>query len=280
LSAEADPGRRAIEIDGLTLSLVDGGEGPPVVYLHGALATLEEGLIGLYPVLGRRFRMIVFDRPGHGLSTSDWTTGSAWRQARLIHAAVAGIGVERPVIVGHSFGGAVATAYALQFAQDTAGVVALAPIALPEPRLEHALFGWRAWPGLGEAMSLGARRMDEALLPALWGGMFAPQVMTPAFSAGFPFARAASPADLRANGQEAAAMTTDLLRSLSAYWTCRVPVRVLHGERDVVVNPMHGRILAMQAPLGRFRSLPGLGHMAHHFAPDAVLAAIEEVLAA
>ena len=269
--------RSRIDVEGLGLAWAEVGEGPPVVHLHGALMTAEEGLIGLGPTLAPRRRLIAFDRPGHGGSDRDLTTGSPWRQAALIGRALDLTGVQRPVVVGHSFGGAVAVAMALQRPERLAGVVALAPIVMPEPRLEHLLFGWRAAPGAGEAASAMTEPLDRLLLPALWSGMFAPQTMTPAFSAGFPFQLSARRAAMTSNGQEALATPPDLMRSLALMATCRVPIRVLVGERDAVVNPAHGRLLAMSVPGATLRSLPGLGHMAHHFAPEAVAEAVEEL---
>lgn len=271
--------RLNVQARGLTVAYAETGAGPPVVYLHGALMTADEGLIGLGPVLSERFRLIAFDRPGHGGSDRDLTTGSAWRQAQVLAEALRALSVQRPVVIGHSFGGAVAMALALRFPDALAGVVALSPIAVAEPRLEHLLFGWRAAPGIGEGLSILTEPLDAVLLPALWGGLFAPQTMPAGFAAAFPFDLAARPAELTANGQEAAVMAADLMRSLASYWTCRVPVRVLLGERDAAVNPMHGRVLTAACPRASLRMLPGLGHMAHHFAPDAVREAVQAVLA-
>lgn len=265
-------------VDGISLSSVSVGGGSPVVYLHGALTTLDEGLIGLGSTLAPHYRVTAFDRPGHGESGSGAGTGSAWRQAELIHAAVGAMGIVRPVVIGHSFGGAVATAYALQFPDDVAGVVALAPIAFPEPRLEQLMFGLRAIPGSGLWLNEMSTLWDGVAMPMLWNGMFLPQQMTPAFKAGFPFEMSVRRSQLRADGEEALMMTTDLARSASAYSGARVSLRVLQGDRDAVVNPIrHGRPLSFLWPDSAFVSLPGLGHMAHHFAPEAVLAAVAAI---
>lgn len=270
--------RLVIQVDGLDLAYCRAGRGPPVVYIHGALTTLEEGWIGLGPAADSRFDMISFDRPGHGLSGGDGTTGSAWRQAELIHSALRRLGIVRPVIVGHSFGGAVAMALALQFPEAIAGVVALAPLAFPEPRLETIMFGPRAAPPWGPWLSLMAAPLDAVLLPILWRGMFQPQAMPEAFLRAFPFALAGGRSQVCADGQDALVINWDLARSAALYATCQLPVRVLQGDRDLVVNPLlHGRPLAALLPRGGFTSLPGLGHMAHHFAVDAVMDAIDEV---
>jgi len=263
--------RQRVQADGLSLAFAQMGSGPDVVYLHGAMTTLEEGLIGLGEVLAPGFRFTAFDRAGHGDSERDAGTGSVWRQAELIHAACAQLGLERPVIIGHSFGGAVAMAVALAFPESVSGLVLVGPIAFPEPRLEILTFGPRAAPVTGHWTSLMAAPMDALLLPALWSGMFLPQQMTPAFRDGFPFGLASGREQLQADGQEALAMMASLGRSATRYASCQTPVHVLQGDRDAVVNPLlHGRPLAAMLPRGRFISLPGLGHMAHHFAPGVV----------
>ncbi|NJC40611.1 pimeloyl-ACP methyl ester carboxylesterase [Brevundimonas alba] len=272
------PERRILEVEGLPIACAQVGEGRPVVYLHGALTTLEEGLTGLAATLAPRFRMTAFDRPGHGHSGRDAGTGSAWRQAELIHAALTMLGLERPVIVAHSFGGAVAMALALRFPGSISGAVLIAPIAFPEPRPEMMMFGPRALPFAGDGLSLLAAPADAVMLPALWNAMFLPQRMTAAFRDGFPFELASGRTQLQADGQEALEMIRSLARSAPLYAACQTPVQVLQGDRDLVVNPLlHGRPLAAVLPRGRFVNLPGLGHMAHHFAPERVAGAIDEV---
>lgn len=270
--------RQSVQLDRLSLAYARIGAGRPVVYIHGALTTLEEGLVGLAETLAPNFEITAFDRPGHGESGRDAGSGSTWRQAELIHAAMGRLGLERPVVVGHSFGGAVAMALALQYPDSVSGAVLLAPIAFPEPRLEIALFGSRALPVTGDWLSLLAAPTDALLLPALWDGMFLPQRMTPAFRDGFPFDLASGRSQLQADGQDALAMVRSLGRSAALYASCQTRVRVIQGDQDLVVNPLvHGRPLAALLPRGAFTSLPGLGHMAHHFAPEAVSAAIDDL---
>lgn len=268
--------RRTLDAQGVSIAYAQTGTGPPVVYIHGALTTLEEGFAGLGPTLAPRFEVTAFDRPGHGESGKDATTGSVWRQAELITTAMTELGISRPVVVGHSFGGAVAMAMAIQSPEKVAGVVALAPIAFPEPRLEVALLGPRAWPVSGAWLSGVSAIADAVLLPVMWRSMFLPQSMTPDFEGQVPFALAGGYSQVRADGHDALMMMGSLMGAAAAYDGCQTPVHVLQGDRDLVVNPaMHGRPLAAFLPNGEFTWLPGLGHMAHHFAPEVVAKAIE-----
>lgn len=263
--------------DGPTLAWSQVGAGRDIVLLHGALVTLDDMALGLFASLGEHFRVTAFDRPGHGQSGRFGPTGTPWRQAEAIAGAVGRLGLERPIIVGHSFGGAVALAYALQFPAKTRGVIALAPIAYPELRLEHLLFMPRGLPGAGAVLNaILSASVDPALLPLLWRAMFLPQAMPPAYAERFPFADAAGAPRLQAEGEDAGWLNAGLIRSAANYPTCQTPIRIFGGDRDLVVNTaLHGRLLAAQLPNGRFKSLEGLGHMVHHFAQAEILAAAQ-----
>jgi pimeloyl-ACP methyl ester carboxylesterase len=255
------------------------GQGPDVVLVHGALVTRGDMVLALAERLRGRFRVTAFDRPGHGESGRLGPTGSPWRQAQALQAAAGSLGLRRPMLIGHSHGGAVALAWALQNPDDVAAVLALAPIVFPEARLEHAIFAPRGAPGVGPLINFGLRTaVDEALVPVLRRAMFSPQALPPEVSRTFPLDTPRSLALLEAEGEDAILLNVGLARSAMNYWRCRTPVRILAGDRDVVVNnAQHGQVLARLLPNGAFETLPGLGHMLHHFAQDRIGRSLEEL---
>lgn len=264
--------------DGRSLSYVEAGQGGDVVLIHGTLVTMDDMRLGPMPALAQRFHVVAFDRPGHGASEAiRFADASLWNHVEAIRAAVTALGLQRPVICGHSSGGAVALAYGLAYPDEIAGVVALAPICFPEPRLETVLFGLRSVPWFGDALSRANHRSsDPLLLPLLWNAMFLPQLMPDRFAAGFPFGRAGDARRLIAEGENAVAMASDLARSVALYSSCRVPVHILCGDADLVVNTfLHGLPASRLIPGARFTMVPGMGHMLHHFRADAVGNAIE-----
>ncbi len=258
------------------LAFAQTGAGRDVVLLHGALTNGEDMALGLFPTLSEAYRVTAFDRPGHGRSGRSGPTGSPWRQAEQVHSAILELGLRRPILIGHSFGGAVALSYALQFPAEVEGVVALAPIAFPELRLEHFLFAPRAAPVSGHLLSMAASATtDKLVLPLLWRAMFLPQEMPAPFRDSFPFEEAGQPDRTEATGEDAVMMGPGLMRSAMNYPFCRTRVHILAGEKDQVVNPnLHSRGLARVLPNAKLEVLPGLGHMVHHFAQGAVIDAV------
>ena len=87
--------------------------GPPVVLLHGNLVTLEDwiasGIVDHLAAAGRR--VVAFDRPGFGHSERPRGRWGARDQAALLRGAARALGVERPIVVGHSWGALVALAW-------------------------------------------------------------------------------------------------------------------------------------------------------------------------
>lgn len=267
-----------LELETGRLSYVQLGSGRDVVYLHGALTTSTEGIIALGATFAPHVRLTAFDRPGHGSSDPVPDGGSIWTQATLITEAMSRLGLHRPIVIGHSFGAAVALAIALQTPTLVEGIVVLGPIAFPELRPELAIFGPRAMPMTGPGWTVLARPTDPLLLATLWNGMFLPQAMTDDFAAGFPFQTAGSADRLRAEGADALQLASGLVRAASLYSQCQLPVHILQGDRDMVVNPiLHGRQLAEILPDATFSWLEGLGHMAHHFRPEVVLNAVRQM---
>ncbi|HEY4192350.1 MAG TPA: alpha/beta fold hydrolase, partial [Mesorhizobium sp.] len=89
-----------------------GAELPPIVFIHGASANLKDQMLPLRPLLEGRAEMLFFDRPGHGWSgRGRGNNGSPAAQADTIAALMDHLGMKKAIIVGHSFGGALAAAF-------------------------------------------------------------------------------------------------------------------------------------------------------------------------
>lgn len=116
-----------VTVDEARLHFVIKGAGRPVVLIHGNPGSCQDWA-RLYTPISSRYQAVAFDRPGHGHSERpnhrDITVDV---QAQMLHTALRELQIERPILVGHSWGGALALAYALEFPNDVSGLVLLAP---------------------------------------------------------------------------------------------------------------------------------------------------------
>lgn len=274
------PRGQFVTVDGVRLHWIETGAGRPVVFVHGAGGMVEDLLTSRFaPLVAARHRLIAIDRPGYGHSERPRAElAGPEAQARLLHQALAKLGVERPILIGHSWGGALALCYAEEFPLDTAGLLVLSGWSHPQ----HEAMLWAA--GLPAAPLIGGL-ISQALAPALAGGlvhdligeMFAPEPVPASFSS-FPVELALRPSQLRANAEDLAALNTDVGRMRVRYKHITVPVEILTGGADKIVDPKaHSFRLARAIPSAGFQVLPGTGHMLHHTQPDAVCAALDRL---
>jgi pimeloyl-ACP methyl ester carboxylesterase len=120
------PEGRFLEIDGERIHYVDEGSGPPLLLIHG-LAETRNFTYALLGMLKQDFRVVILDRPGSGYSTrSAAAPADIATQARTIIRLCQALGLEQPLVVGHSLGGAVALGLALNHPERVAGLALLA----------------------------------------------------------------------------------------------------------------------------------------------------------
>lgn len=117
------------------LHYVDSGAGRSVVMIHGNAGDLKDFAFAALPLLVRNYRVLAFDLPGHGLSRMPGdANGTIEEQAVILHQALTFLRVSNPILVGHSWGGAIALAYAMLYPHETSALVLLAPAAYADHR--------------------------------------------------------------------------------------------------------------------------------------------------
>ena len=275
------PEGRFLMVDGVRLHFVDsGGDGSPVVLLHGNGTMIADIKIsGLIERAPRRYRTIAFDRPGFGYSSrprdAAWTPSA---QAMLFRKAFTQLGIEKPIIVAHSWGTLVALGLVLE--QDAAGgLVLVSGYYYPTARADVALLSPPAIPLLGDIMRhTVSPLLGRMLAPHMIRKSFAPAEVTPEFKRHFPLDMSLRPSQIRASAEETALMTPAAAKFQNRYSSLNLPVSIIAGAGDRIVNvDNQSRRLARDIPGSTLLILPGLGHMLHHSAPDEVMAAVETI---
>ncbi|NRB05201.1 MAG: alpha/beta hydrolase [Rhodobacteraceae bacterium] len=283
------PQGQLIDVDGVRVHAEVMGSGPDVILLHGAGGNTRDFTFSLAPELAKRYRVTVFDRPGLG-----WTDRAAggydglWTvaaepplvQADLLQKAAAKLGIERPIVVGQSFGGSVAYAWALSD-PTAAGIVSIAGVANP-------------WPGgLGWLYHVNSSRLGGALFVPLLAA-FVPKsyvdttvssIFTPMptpdgyldhVGSGLTLRRAS----MRANARQVMGLRPHVVEMSARYGEIDMPVEIVHGDADTIVPlAIHSIKVPDQINGANLTILKGAGHMPHHSHQDEVIAAIDRVAA-
>jgi pimeloyl-ACP methyl ester carboxylesterase len=256
------------------------GTGFPIVLIHGAITTHRDWLGGPMEGFVARGRVLAVDRPGHGKSRRPRFEASPLEQARQIRRGLDALGVQRPLIVGHSFGGLTAMAYAAEFPQDLSGLLLLAPVGFPEVRpVEHAVFAPRALPITGPMLNEAARLHDPVTLRILQQVQFSPQHVPIEWLRRFPWEDVLSREAMVNEGEDTVAILPTQPRAYANLDAIVAPTIIVSGTADRIAIPVrHAKPLARRIKGSRLILLPGLGHMIHHCATAEILAAADELL--
>jgi pimeloyl-ACP methyl ester carboxylesterase len=281
------PRGRFVDIGGLRQHVVEigaeaGAQAPPIVLIHGAGCNLEDMRLSLGERLAARHRVLLIDRAGLGWSERrGWRGSSPADQAAILREVLDRLGIGRAILVGHSWGGALAAAFALDHPQHVAGLALLAPPLYPFPRRVTWLYEIFALPVFGW---LNAHTLALPLgLPFIGLGMasaFLPQRPPRGYIGRTGALLLLRPATFRANAHDVADLRSALVSQAARYGTITAPTLIMTGDRDMVVPAkQHAIACAAAVPNAKLVVLPGIGHMLHHAAADRVVAEIEALAA-
>ncbi len=260
-----------IEIDGVRLHVLDQGQGPPVVLLHGLAGQIGHFSHSLVARLTDDFRVIAFDRPGSGYSSP--VRGGIAEQAAILASAIRTMQLGKPLIVGHSLGGAVALALALDEPDCVGGLALIAPATHPikkAPALFRSMVirsplmrRLYAWTAAGPATFLARAVFFKAA--------FAPEPAPANFGSAGGGLLALRPRNIYVT-------STELVGGLDGdpaietmprrYASLAVPIGILYGRQDQILDwRAHGEAMKREVSSLDLEIVDG-GHMLPVTQPD------------
>ena len=276
------PSGKFVDVGGNRIHYVETGEGRPIVFVHGLGGQLHHFRHTMFPLLPG-YRLIALDRPGSGYSVrAPGATARLPEQAEVVASFVKALGLEKPLLVGHSLGGAVALTVALNHPELVSGVVALAPLThmedeiRPEFRSLYIPSKLKRWlivqtTAVPASLKYARPTLDFVFGPQKWpedyiidgGGMLGLR-----------------PSHLYATSSDIVAIEKDLGEIERRYGEIRMPAAVMFGTADRVLDhkrhglPMRGKIANLD-----FELVEGHGHMLQFTAGERVAELIARIAA-
>ncbi|MEL6956073.1 MAG: alpha/beta hydrolase [Pseudomonadota bacterium] len=274
-----------LEVNGASVHVIRMGEpdGAPILFIHGASANANEFDWTLAPRLNDRFQLMIADRPGHGYSDRLEGAHMLEVQANQMAGVLEQLSPDAPaVIVGHSFGGAVALRLALDHPERVKALVLLAPVSHDWGGGGQAWYNeWATTPVVGAAFSnlvplVGPGRAEDGA-----ESTFHPAPVPENYTEKSAINLLFRPPVFRANARDVIALREELTAQQSRYGELAMPVVLYSGLQDTVIKPeLHAGRLKDQVADFTLVDLPNEGHMPHHGEGEQVAEAIARLASA
>ncbi len=256
---------RFVEVDGERFHYVEEGKGPPLVMIHGLMGSSRNLTYALSGQLREHFRVITLDRPGSGYSTRrKGTAADLPAQARQIAAFINVLGLDKPLVLGHSLGGAISLALALNHPAAVSGLVLVAPLTHPQPTLPLVFWSLAVRPAWLRRWVAHTLTVPMGLLTrrSVVKGVFAPDTAPEDFATEGGGLLGMRPDNFYAASSEIALVNDFLPDMVERYPQLTLPIGLIYGARDKVLDfRQHGQALADKVPGLKLQLVEGRGHM-------------------
>ncbi|AOM84410.1 alpha/beta fold hydrolase [Salisediminibacterium beveridgei] len=264
----------------LDVHYVREGSGDPVVLLHGRDGTLQEFTLSVMDELAKDYDVIAIDRPGYGYTkSSNPEHFSTKQQARIVNDALSELEIENPVIVGHSYGGAVMLQYLLDYPEQVRGALSLAGVAYQDEPPTESFYALPRYPVIGPLLT------NTVIYPL--GGMMADNIYDQAFhpaDAPETYVNVMSslylrPKQFTATAHELAHMYDSVTGIQNHYAKIQTPVTILFGDQDQILDhKQDGERLHEALPDSTYLLIENGGHKIHHTHTSEFLDALDELM--
>ncbi len=270
VEAALPPQGRFIDIAGNRIHYLDQGPAdsataPVIVMVHGLGGQMRNFTYALVERLKGRFRVVVMERPGAGYS--DRAPGASARlsvQADVVAGFIRALGLERPLLVGHSLGGALALAVALDHPETVSGLALISPLTQPQEGVPAAFRGLAIPSPLLRRVVAWTLAAPLAILnrDKVMGEVFGPESPPADFATRGGGLLSLRPRAFYSTSTDLMAVGEDLPGFAARYETLKLPVGVIFGARDRILEaPLHGGGAAAQIPGLSYETISGAGHM-------------------
>lgn len=247
----------SVDVGGLRIGFERAGSGPPLLLLHGALCDRRSWRRQL-DALADEFTVVAWDTPGFGGSSDPPEGFGLDGFADCVAGLAAALELDRPHILGLSFGGGLAIEVSRRHPDLPRSLV-----------LASAYAGWAGSLPADEVERRVERALDEAERPPQqWVDGYLPGLFTEAASAEVVAELRTMMLDTRGPGHRAMLLAFARADLRDALPRITVPTLLLYGGVDRRSPPHVAEELHAQIPTSQLVVLPGVGHSCNLESPD------------
>ena len=275
------PEGKFANINGTNVHYVQRGSGPDLILIHGAGGSSREWTFSMMDKLVNRYTVTAIDRPGHGytdrIKTRAHAAETLKEQADLVYALAGRLGIEKAIVTGQSYGGGVASSFAVHHPDKLAALVMVAAVSNPWStgldqwyETTNTFFGkWFLIPTISLLTT-------EEKAQEITKGIFEPNPVPEGYLTHMGLRLSARPSQIRANTGQINRSLEDITAQSDRYGEITVPVEIIHGTKDTTVPlDVHSLPLVEKIEGANLVVLDGVGHMPQHSHEAEVIAAID-----
>jgi pimeloyl-ACP methyl ester carboxylesterase len=273
-----------IDVNGARIHYIERGTGAVTLLLvHGLGGNAMHFTHSVVERLARDFRVVVMERPGSGYSTRAASAAAGpVAQAETVAAFIRALGLDRPVLVGHSLGGAISLATAVAHPSLVRALALIAPLTMLQDQppavfrglmvaspFARSVIGWT----LATPMAIARR---DVMLDVIFG----PEAVPADFALAGGGVLGMRPSAFVSASADLVAVPADMPGLVTRYAALPMPIAVLYGTHDRILDPkVHGEQLRAMLPQLRLEYVDGAGHMLPLTVPDRVASFVRTVAA-
>lgn len=242
-----------------------GGDGRPVILIHGLGGQLRSLTMTLDDPLSQDFRVIAIDRPGMGYSDrAESASARIDDQAGYVEELIDALGLEKPILMGHSLGGAISCATALRAPDKVGGLALIAPLLRPSEMQANSFAALgvtnptlRRFIANTVAVPTSAKNADLTRTE-----IFGPEPIPEGYTVKGGGLLSLRPRSFLNTSRDYCAVGEVIVNQWKRYDEITCPVRVLYGTEDRILDHRkQGVEMAETYPHFQLELIEGAGHM-------------------
>lgn len=236
-----------------------------VLMVHGLGGQMRSLTLPLVPLLAEEFRVIAIDRPGMGYSDRpESAPADIAAQAGYVEEVIDALGLARPIVLGHSLGGAISAGLALRAPGKVGALALIAPLLVPSTKSVAAFSGLAVTKPWARRLIARTLAVPASVKTAAAGRaeIFGPEAVPDSYDVAGGGQLTFRPKSFLNTSRDYVSVPISLPTQSKRYDEITCPVIVLYGDQDRILDVAEqGRGVAERYPYFELREIAGAGHM-------------------